>query len=204
MTVAVESFLTPGNSLASTFFRARDIGANGPSAFMIRGDGYVGIGTDGPSDVLTVAGMVQSTSGGLKFPDGTVQSTAAPAAGSTYTKACINPIFIGFTIQSICHLNLPSASYLLLVTIEVYNYANDVFSGNNTRRVDCFFAGDDSSAEAAHTLAGSTQTAITTHAVLNVASGGIDVYCSASLDDGILVQSRRLTAMQLTAGVVGQ
>jgi trimeric autotransporter adhesin len=40
-------------------------------------DGLVGIGTDTPTSKLTVAGLIQSASGGFKFPDGTVQSTAA-------------------------------------------------------------------------------------------------------------------------------
>ncbi|HEU4386620.1 MAG TPA: hypothetical protein VFV34_02400 [Blastocatellia bacterium] len=38
--------------------------------------GLVGIGTDTPTSKLTVAGMIQTFSG-VKFPDGTVQSTAA-------------------------------------------------------------------------------------------------------------------------------
>jgi hypothetical protein len=38
--------------------------------------GKVGIGTNSPSSTLTVAGTVQSTTGGFKFPDGTVQTTA--------------------------------------------------------------------------------------------------------------------------------
>jgi len=39
-------------------------------------DGSVGIGTASPGQKLTVAGTIESTSGGVKFPDGTVQSTA--------------------------------------------------------------------------------------------------------------------------------
>src|ERR1044072_4499621 len=39
--------------------------------------GMVGLGTDTPTSKLTVAGMIQTTLGGLKFPDGTVQTTAA-------------------------------------------------------------------------------------------------------------------------------
>jgi hypothetical protein len=41
--------------------------------------GKVGIGTDSPTSKLTVAGMIQSLSGGFKFPDGTVQTTAGIA-----------------------------------------------------------------------------------------------------------------------------
>jgi hypothetical protein len=39
--------------------------------------GKVGIGTLTPTSLLTVAGMIEITMGGLKFPDGTVQTTAA-------------------------------------------------------------------------------------------------------------------------------
>ncbi len=38
--------------------------------------GMVGIGTDAPPSKLTVMGMIQTTLGGYKFPDGTVQTTA--------------------------------------------------------------------------------------------------------------------------------
>lgn len=37
----------------------------------------VGIGTAFPSEKLTVVGTIESTSGGIKFPDGTVQETAS-------------------------------------------------------------------------------------------------------------------------------
>lgn len=39
--------------------------------------GNVGIGTTNPSSLLTVNGLIESSSGGIKFPDGTVQTTAA-------------------------------------------------------------------------------------------------------------------------------
>lgn len=57
-------------------------GSAGVSPFLLVGDnaifltGNVGIGTETPTDLLTVAGLVHSTAGGFKFPDGTVQLTA--------------------------------------------------------------------------------------------------------------------------------
>ena len=41
--------------------------------------GNVGIGTATPGQKLSVNGTIESTSGGVKFPDGTVQTTAAVA-----------------------------------------------------------------------------------------------------------------------------
>ena len=44
--------------------------------------GKVGIGTDSPASKLTVAGLIESSGagGGVKFPDGTVQTTSASSA----------------------------------------------------------------------------------------------------------------------------
>ena len=39
--------------------------------------GNIGIGTTAPTSKLTVRGMIETTLGGLKFPDGTLQTTAA-------------------------------------------------------------------------------------------------------------------------------
>jgi hypothetical protein len=41
--------------------------------------GRVGIGTTTPTSLLTVAGTIESTSGGFKFPDGTLQTTSQQA-----------------------------------------------------------------------------------------------------------------------------
>ena len=42
--------------------------------------GKIGIGTDTPGSALSVAGQIESTSGGIKFPDGTVQLSSAATA----------------------------------------------------------------------------------------------------------------------------
>ncbi len=47
------------------------------NGLVIKNSGRVGIGTTSPGALLTVAGMIESTIDGVKFPDGTVQTTAA-------------------------------------------------------------------------------------------------------------------------------
>ncbi len=49
--------------------------------------GNVGIGTTTPASPLTVSGIVESTSGGFKFPDGTVQTTAGGGGGGYWLPA---------------------------------------------------------------------------------------------------------------------
>ncbi|MBI3626994.1 hypothetical protein HY224_03035 [Candidatus Uhrbacteria bacterium] len=73
------------------------VGANGSSSFVVRRNGTsdditvnntgnVGIGTASPGQKLSVVGTIESTSGGIKFPDGSIQTTAAttPPPGLTW------------------------------------------------------------------------------------------------------------------------
>jgi hypothetical protein len=48
-------------------------------------DGNVGIGTTTPVQKLSVAGMIESTTGGVRFPDGTTQTSAAQGADGNFT-----------------------------------------------------------------------------------------------------------------------
>jgi hypothetical protein len=58
------------------------------SAEYISSSGAVGIGTTSPDQALTVAGAIHSTSGGIEFPDGTTQTTAA-VGGGAYQVSCL-------------------------------------------------------------------------------------------------------------------
>jgi hypothetical protein len=62
------------NDAANAFEGLQIDGA--PLVFNTLSGGNVGIGTATPTSILTVAGTIQSTGGGFKFPDGTVQATA--------------------------------------------------------------------------------------------------------------------------------
>lgn len=59
-TVDVGSFGTGENAARSSYFRVRDIGAGNWVPFIIKGNGFVGIGTTKPSSLLTVAGNIAS------------------------------------------------------------------------------------------------------------------------------------------------
>ena len=61
-----------------------DFASTGANQFLIRASGGVGIGTDNPAEQLSVGGVIQSTTGGFKFPDGSVQTTAAAGGDSLW------------------------------------------------------------------------------------------------------------------------
>ncbi|MCX6107955.1 MAG: hypothetical protein NTY08_19165, partial [Proteobacteria bacterium] len=57
-------------------FREDVNGSNGSVKMAILNNGNVGIGTTNPAQMLSVAGTIESTSGGIKYPDTSVQNTA--------------------------------------------------------------------------------------------------------------------------------
>lgn len=57
---------------------------NGGNALAILENGNTGIGTTTPGQKLTVAGIIQSSSGGFKFPDGSIQTSAAIGNNDIY------------------------------------------------------------------------------------------------------------------------
>lgn len=86
------------NFVGTTDNQALVIKTNNAERARVLANGNVGIGTNNPANRLTVAGLIQSTSGGFKFPDGTTQATAVSGgnfvlkSGSTMTGALVLPL----------------------------------------------------------------------------------------------------------------
>jgi hypothetical protein len=59
-TIDIGSFGNAENAVKSSYFRVRDIGAGSAIPFIIKGNGYVRIGTTNPTAKLTVAGDINS------------------------------------------------------------------------------------------------------------------------------------------------
>lgn len=60
----------------------------GTAAYVVA-NGNVGIGTSSPGQKLAVAGIIQSTTGGVRFPDGSTQTTAGASTGKAIAMAMI-------------------------------------------------------------------------------------------------------------------
>ncbi|MBI2043022.1 hypothetical protein HYT25_01395 [Candidatus Pacearchaeota archaeon] len=89
-------------------FMTKVAGGNPTSVLFMDGTtGNVGIGTTtDPGQKLTVNGIIESLSGGIKFPDGTIQTTAPVGVGWTksgsnvYVTSTSDSVGIGTTIPS--------------------------------------------------------------------------------------------------------
>lgn len=81
------------------------VSIGGTGAFYINTSRNVGIGTTSPGQKLTVAGTIESTSGGVKFPDGTTQTTAAAGGGGV-----LPGTWCGFAIRATMSASLCSGT----------------------------------------------------------------------------------------------
>lgn len=79
-----------GNLSAAIFYDTNDssyyVNPSGATSAILSGN--VGIGTTSPGQKLTVAGTIESTSGGFKFPDATTQTTAGACQVSGNNIVC--------------------------------------------------------------------------------------------------------------------
>lgn len=77
------------------------LGGLGPNAVK------VGIGTSSPTSTLTVAGTIRSTSGGVEFPDGSVQTTSAITARAGSAGTYLRSTGTAWTASRIQAADLP-------------------------------------------------------------------------------------------------
>ncbi len=81
---------------------AAAIGANAvvsqSNSLILGNNANVGIGTSTPNSKLTVVGLIETTTGGVKFPDGTIQTTASTGS--------VNPILNQTTPQAGANFNI--------------------------------------------------------------------------------------------------
>ena len=94
-----------------------DAGGRLAEMMRITNAGNVGIGTSTPGQKLSVAGVIQSTSGGVMFPDGTTQTTASTSPAVPIIKlgrfsASINANYY-YTLTGYWNTAFPDSNYIL-------------------------------------------------------------------------------------------
>jgi len=84
--------------------------------------GKVGIGTTAPTSKLTVAGAIETTIGGVKFPDGTVQTTAFSVQSSPPLQPFAKEIaatFPGNGTSATAMFTVPAGKRLVIETVSL-------------------------------------------------------------------------------------
>ena len=94
------------------------------TTMVVLDDGKVGIGTTNPTTKLEVNGVIYSTSGGVKFPNGTIQSTASTGGVAYQHVFTVSPSGGDFTLISqallACSSPGPGNTYLIRVMPGTY------------------------------------------------------------------------------------
>jgi hypothetical protein len=176
------------------------------TSLSLGGIGNVGIGVVSDSK-LAVAGTVESTSGGFKFPDQTVQTTAA---SKTYTTLGFSDLEIdhsgssnGFT--NLTTLTLPAGTYLLTATVQFENQANGGFLSDNTRVVRCYLGGEFMGTFRLGAPGNPMDTFITSANIVLVqpATGPVSFRCGDLANDAgrVFAKWRRLSAIRVADGL---
>ncbi len=95
------------------------LGTNNLARVNILSSGNVGVGTTTPAQALSVNGIIESTSGGIKYPDGTIQSSATSglASSSDGNNVSIN--------KSLSIFSAPSVMYSRAVWVRINNNTTD-------------------------------------------------------------------------------
>jgi hypothetical protein len=166
----------------------------------------VGIGTTSPASKLSVEGTVESTTGGFKFPDGSVQTKAAGSAFTALRTISVDlPILPNLT--SISHLDLPAGTYLISATAVFYNGAI-YFLGYNLRTVQCTLGDVGGFGDFRSELADGPWWQTVTYTSVKSSNGSfaVDLSCGVITPEGLTVtdvsaETRRITAVPLPGGV---
>ena len=140
---------------------------------------------------------MESTTGGFKFPDRSVQTNAV---GKTYTTGMsvgdVELVHNG-SLASLSALTLPPGVYLVMATLNFDNRTSGFFA---ERVVRCSLAGERIWVER---LGGQNNandlTTITLHTVaIRTVTGDVDIACGISENSGsVFVTARRLTALRM-------
>jgi hypothetical protein len=198
--------ITPGGtalSIGGYGSLAVDAPGNEAGRFVVQENGNVGIGKTNPTSKLQVAGTVESTAGGFKFPDGSVQSSAAnPLLGKVYSNDPNLPeveLRSGGYTDPIDTLTLPPGVYLITATVQFENRANG-FLQDNTRYVKCSLINEylwSNRLGAPGTAM--DQMTVTMHTVITKGvAGPVSLSCGNWESGGqVFAKARRLTAIRV-------
>jgi len=178
---------------------------SGGNGLSLGSTGNVGIGITSSSK-LAVAGTVESTAGGFKFPDGSVQTSAAAKAYFTADLADLELNHSG-SFTNILTLTLPPGVYLLNATVHFQNTAND-FLADNKRLVRCYFNDEylgmfslGAPSDPMYSFTTTMHTLFT-----QAASGPVSFKCGDYFNDSghVLAKARRFSAIRVADNPVTQ
>ncbi|WP_374078694.1 beta strand repeat-containing protein [Bdellovibrio bacteriovorus] len=147
-------FINNGNSFAgNATFGTNDnyplnFETNGTTKMTILADGKVGIGTASPGYPLQVAGIVHSSSGGFRFPDGSVQTTASnPDAGNLDIRKGNAALMTGITLHGVtptytinAPVTLPEDTRAVIIGVQ-YNHGSSAINTHGYLAFDAYQVG---------------------------------------------------------------